>query len=864
MVVGAGAAFSDQSKIKNTEAVDACTALNIIGGYPDGSFKPEGNITRAEATKMICVALNGGKDPATSTNATPTFSDVRTNANAAWAEGYIESCVAQGIVSGVGGGKFAPAGNVTGTQLAKMLLVALGYKADIEGFTGSAWATNVNIRATQKGLYKDLEKMDTNAAITRDNAAQMVWNALQAKEVKYEYTLVSENGTLTSKTTLVDKDLTLLKDKYDSDITKGVVTSIGHNSKGYLVTIDTLTENSKSEEIIVKLSKVEKDPTDLVGKAVKALYKATDDVYGIYVDDENTATVVNTTLGDIDLSKDEYKLDGVTYKVKTGNFNKVQIDDFGDVKAVGALGAQLSKDASAKAAKLDDVVAATGTYAVSDASKVVLIDNDGDEKIDIAVVTPVQFGEITYLNSKNITVKGVLTNAKLEDCDIYKDAAKDDQVAVISKTYNADENTAIVKLTSVTGKVQAVKSGEARIDGTWYDVAVFDGTAVKVDDKGTFYLYNGYIVAVDTTGGSISDTAYIISSSTAMDANGDYQAKVMMNGETKVVPMKKDTKLVQPGVADVYCTYEVDDGTYEFTAIQDKNKVLKDEYTAAAVKSYEDGRLYAAEGGKKATSNTEYLIDDNAVIFVKYNKDKHVILSGKDVAAWGDKVKNFNTSTASGSSASLVLYETGDKMMKVKGAFIDLAGDKMPASTASYGVIVSDIVSATDNKCEFTLWNGTDTIEVTTSASASDFAKWQVVEYVKNSDDTYDIDAVNTGVQIDSKDVLAGVVDGFGQFSIMDHTSNVVQLANYKLKAKNYNITKDTQIIYVDTSASDTDGICVKGGSISDAGYAGKNNAGKDTYYRNATFVIDDGSDLDLLVVITNTKDASSGVIAEK
>ena len=32
MVVGAGAAFSDQSKIKNTEAVDMCVALNIIGG----------------------------------------------------------------------------------------------------------------------------------------------------------------------------------------------------------------------------------------------------------------------------------------------------------------------------------------------------------------------------------------------------------------------------------------------------------------------------------------------------------------------------------------------------------------------------------------------------------------------------------------------------------------------------------------------------------------------------------------------------------------------------------------------------------------------------------------------------------------
>ena len=53
MVVGAGAAFSDQSKIKNTEAVDACTALNIIGGYPDGSFKPEGNITRAEVAAIV-------------------------------------------------------------------------------------------------------------------------------------------------------------------------------------------------------------------------------------------------------------------------------------------------------------------------------------------------------------------------------------------------------------------------------------------------------------------------------------------------------------------------------------------------------------------------------------------------------------------------------------------------------------------------------------------------------------------------------------------------------------------------------------------------------------------------------------------
>ena len=220
MVMGAGAAFSDQDKIENTEAVDACSVLNIIGGYPDGSYKPEGNIKRSEITKMICVALNGGEEPTLGTPATPTFSDVRNTPNAAWAEKYIESCVSQGIVSGVGGGRFSPAGNVTASQLAKMLLVCLGYDADIEEFTGNAWDTNVNVVATQKGIYEGLSGLDVSAALTRDNAAQMVWNALQATEVTYKYTLVSENGQLVSKVELVDKTgekgnkITLLEDKY--------------------------------------------------------------------------------------------------------------------------------------------------------------------------------------------------------------------------------------------------------------------------------------------------------------------------------------------------------------------------------------------------------------------------------------------------------------------------------------------------------------------------------------------------------------------------------------------------------------------------------------------------------------------------
>ena len=113
MVVGAGAAtFGDQESITNKEAVDVCTTLNIIGGYEDGTFRPAGNVTRAEMCKMICVALNGGKEPSMGSNLINTFNDVGKDH---WAAPYIEYCVSQSIVGGVGGGNFNPNGNITGT-----------------------------------------------------------------------------------------------------------------------------------------------------------------------------------------------------------------------------------------------------------------------------------------------------------------------------------------------------------------------------------------------------------------------------------------------------------------------------------------------------------------------------------------------------------------------------------------------------------------------------------------------------------------------------------------------------------------------------------------------------------------------------
>ncbi len=150
MVMGTGAAFTDQDEIQNAEAVDMTSALGIIDGYEDGSFQPAENIERGEAAKMISAMLNGGRDSVQETTES-SYNDVRGSVDA-WANKYIEYCTARGIVSGVGGDRFAPASNVTGTQLAKMLLVSLGYDSVKEGYQDNAmWSVNVNTDAVAAG-----------------------------------------------------------------------------------------------------------------------------------------------------------------------------------------------------------------------------------------------------------------------------------------------------------------------------------------------------------------------------------------------------------------------------------------------------------------------------------------------------------------------------------------------------------------------------------------------------------------------------------------------------------------------------------------------------------------------------------------
>lgn len=106
---------------------------NIITGYPDGTFKPDNSISRAELCKIVIEALVKYNIVSYSANSN-TFSDVP---KSEWFNKYVETAYKNNIVSGVGGGKFEPNNPVTREQMAKIFanVYCLVYKKSLSSIS---------------------------------------------------------------------------------------------------------------------------------------------------------------------------------------------------------------------------------------------------------------------------------------------------------------------------------------------------------------------------------------------------------------------------------------------------------------------------------------------------------------------------------------------------------------------------------------------------------------------------------------------------------------------------------------------------------------------------------------------------------
>lgn len=165
----------DVTSETHRSAIIALVQKGFVSGYPDGSFKPEKNITRAEFT---VIANRLAESKLISENSL--FNDVTEDH---WAKDFINTAYKNKYLSGYGNGLFKPENNVTYQEAITILINVIGYpnlyteQSDAKDFYNSEWPDNYIGAAVKLNLLNDLDVTDLSQPVTRQDIALLTLNA---------------------------------------------------------------------------------------------------------------------------------------------------------------------------------------------------------------------------------------------------------------------------------------------------------------------------------------------------------------------------------------------------------------------------------------------------------------------------------------------------------------------------------------------------------------------------------------------------------------------------------------------------------------------------------------------------------------
>ncbi len=169
--------FSDINGHWAEAVIKEMANMGILNGYPDGSFRPDGDITRAEFAQVIFKAFELDTGDYSST-----FTDIAGH----WAENSIETVAHFGIVSGYNASTFGPDDKINREQMTNMLARAM----ELTGLSGNTtFVDDADISAWAKPLVKASQEEELvigypdnsfrpQGNSTRAEAVQVIYNAI--------------------------------------------------------------------------------------------------------------------------------------------------------------------------------------------------------------------------------------------------------------------------------------------------------------------------------------------------------------------------------------------------------------------------------------------------------------------------------------------------------------------------------------------------------------------------------------------------------------------------------------------------------------------------------------------------------------
>ena len=460
LAVSANAAFKDDKSISDdyAESVAVLNGMGVFKGYEDGSFKPEGNITRAEVATIIYRIYTADVAKNDKSGLYATYNKFSDMAGAGWAQGYIGYCANASLVKGYPDGTFKPSGKVTGYEVLAMILRAVGYDKNNE-FSGADWALHVAQTAQQLGVLDNVAKTtDLNAPASRELVAELLFQGIQKAQVTYTpaFGYVTDKVISTKTNSLGEKNFKLASaaasDKWGRPATKWTYT-----------TGDKATTFVEKPDLTYTKAVTECDVAHDAGLKV-------DTAYTLIVNGQTASTKYTVNLTD---TKTTMGAQGRLFEVYDDTI--VMIDTF-----------------LAKVTYVADI-----TY-----------DAQGHVKTP-ATITLEVYDSKTAPKTTALTLKDYDDNygyAKDEYVLVNAYTDKDSNSATISgKVYNNDKQYAEIlgKATSIEGAQSVIywNAQQHNVEGTVYDDAVkfYLDEAAQKDAKYTWYFdsYNNLIGAVE-------------------------------------------------------------------------------------------------------------------------------------------------------------------------------------------------------------------------------------------------------------------------------------------------------------------------------------------------------------------------------